>query len=264
VSSAIWTPHAVASSATRFAGEAWRAVEAQHIASTMALVDSVAEQHVLETVLDDGKPPVPAGAHRLHYLLFTPFRYAPPPGGSRFRGEIDPGVFYAADEMRTACAELGYWRWRHLLDTPALSAMPARAQTVFRVSLDAPAIDLRTPPFATERSRWTDPNDYGACQTFARAAREATIGVIRYESVRDPLHGGCCAVLDPGAFARRAPGTQQTWVLSVFRERVVWQRSHVSGGGVFEFLASAWTTARAPARRRVGPRSGRIKKDSGS
>ena len=61
------------------------------------------------------KPPVPAGARTLHYLLFTPFRYPPPPGGSRFRGPNDPGVFYGADEVRTACAELGYWRWRHLL-----------------------------------------------------------------------------------------------------------------------------------------------------
>ena len=58
-----------------------------------------------------------AGARALDYLLFTPFRYAPPPGGSRFRGETDPGVLYCADEVRTACAELGYWRWRHLLDS---------------------------------------------------------------------------------------------------------------------------------------------------
>ena len=254
MSSDTWTPHAVASSAARFSGEAWRAVEAQHIASTMALVDSVAEQHVLEDLLDDDKPPIPPSARRLGYLLFTPFRYAPPPGGSRFRGEIDPGVFYGADEVRTACAELGYWRWRHLLDTPALTAMPARAQTVFRVSLAAAAVDLREPPFAAQRARWTDPDDYRACQAFARTAREAALGLIRYESVRDPQHGGCCAVLDPVAFARRAPLTQQTWVLSVFRERVVWQRSHVVGGETFEFVASAWTrppvaAPRAPSRR---------------
>ena len=38
----------------------WRAVEAQHVASTMALVDSIDEQHVLERLLDEAKPPVPA------------------------------------------------------------------------------------------------------------------------------------------------------------------------------------------------------------
>lgn len=259
MSSATWTPHAVASSAARFAGEAWRAVEAQHIASTMALVDSVAEQHVLEDVLDGGKPPLPPRAEHLDFLLFTPFRYAPPPGGSRFRGEIDPGVFYAADEVRTACAELGYWRWRHLLDTPALAAMPARPQTVFRVGLAATAVDLRVPPFVTQRGRWTDPDDYAACQSFARVARAAEVGVIRYESVRDPIHGGCCAVLDPGAFARRAPLAQQTWMLSVFRERVVWQRSHVVGGQTLEFVASEWTApprGRQPSPRPRNPRGG--------
>lgn len=257
MSSGTWTPRAVASEAARFAGNAWRAVEAQHIASTMTLVDSLDEQLVLETVLDDSKPAVPAATRRLDYLLFTPFRYAPPPGGSRFRGETDPGVFYCADETRTACAELGYWRWRHLLDAPALAAMPSSSQTVFRVSLDVSTVDLRKPPFVADRALWTDPHEYRSCQAFARTAREASLGAIRYESVRDPQHGGCCGVLHPDAFAKRAPLTQQTWVLSVFRERVVWQRSHVLGGETFEFLASMWTVPGAP-QRRAAPRRVRI------
>ena len=65
----------------------------------MALVDSVAEQAVLERLVEASKPPVPREVARLglHWLLFTPFRYAPPPGGSRFRGPNDTGVFYGAD-----------------------------------------------------------------------------------------------------------------------------------------------------------------------
>jgi hypothetical protein len=54
-------------------------------------------------------------------------------------------------------------------------------------------------------------------------------------------------VLDPDAFAKRAPLDQQSWVLSVFRERVVWQRSHVIGGGTFEFPASQWSAPPTPA-----------------
>ena len=92
MSSRTWTPRAVASSAAPFQGVLWRAVEAQHVVSTRALVDTLAEQHVLERLLEEGKPPVPGGAARLHYLLFTPFRYAPPPGGSRFRAPCDAGV----------------------------------------------------------------------------------------------------------------------------------------------------------------------------
>jgi RES domain len=240
VSSPTWTPRAVASNTLSFAGDVWRAVEAQHVVSTRALVDTLEEQHVLERVLDEGKPSVPEGTARLHYLLFTPFRYAPPPGGSRFRGPNDPGVFYAADARRTACAELGYWRWRHLLDVPALHSMPSRPQTVFRTKLATPAVDLREPPFVQDRKTWTQPDDYSGCQRFGAVARESGIGAIRYESVRDPQHGGCCAVMTPSAFAKTSPLEQQTWMLSVTRDSVVWQRTHTLALEEHEFRADAW------------------------
>jgi hypothetical protein len=211
----------------------------------MALVDSLAEQHLLERLLDEGKPPVPAAAAHLHWLLFTPFRYPPPPGGSRFRGPVDPGVFYAADAIRTACAELGYWRWRHLADSPALAAMPTLPQTVFRVRLAASTVDLRAPPLVRDRDVWTDARDYAGCQRLARTARAAGVGVIRYESVRDPQRGGCCAALSPVAFASPAPLAQQTWLLAVTRDRVVWRRTGVQREQAYEFTA-AWT-AGAPA-----------------
>jgi hypothetical protein len=234
----------------------WRAVEAQHVASTMALVDTLAEQHLLERLLDAGKPPVPAAAAHLHWLLFTPFRYPPPPGGSRFRGPNDPGVFYAADAIRTACAELGYWRWRHLQDTPALAAMPTLPQTVFRVGLATATVDLRMPPLVRDRAVWTRPDDYAGCQRLARTAREARVGAIRYESVRDPQHGGCCAALSPAAFAPPVPLAQQTWLLSVARDRVVWRRTGVLRPQAHEFTAAAWAAAAAPshpAARRLRP-----------
>ena len=221
----------------------------------MALVDSLDEQAVLERLLDESEPPVPAAARRLHYLLFTPFRYPPPPGGSRFRAGDDPGVFYAAEAISTACAELGYWRWRHLADSPALSAMPARAQTVFKVKVAGSAVDLRERPFVRDAGAWTAPNDYGACQRFAKAARQAPVQVIRYQSVRDPAHGGCAAVLAPAAFARSAPVAQQTWMLGVFRERVVWQHMHGAHAEAFEFRTEQWQGTLP--KRHAGPRSPR-------
>ena len=247
MSSTTWTTRAVASSAARVRVDVWRAVEAQHLAATMALTDSVDEQHLLERLLEESKPPIPAAARKLHWLLFTPFRYPPPPGGSRFRGPNDPGVFYGADEIRTACAELGYWRWRHLLDTPALAAMPTRPQTVFRALIATSAIDLRRAPFDADRQAWTSGDDYTRCQRLGAVAREAGIGAIRYESVRDPEHGGCAAVLTPTAFARASPLEQQTWMLSVSRERVVWQRTGVLRPREFEFDAGRWSFRRRPA-----------------
>ena len=87
-------------------------VEAQHLASTMKLVDDATQQDVLEMLLEGSKPPLPSSASRLHYLLATPFRYHPLRSGSRFRGPTDPGVFYGGECARTTCAELGYWRWK--------------------------------------------------------------------------------------------------------------------------------------------------------
>jgi hypothetical protein len=238
-----WTTPAVASEARPVALDLWRAVEAQHVASTMALVDTVAEQTVLERLIEGSKPPVPREVARLdlHWLLFTPFRYPPPPGGSRFRGTNDPGVFYGAEHARTACAEVGYWRWRHLRDTPGIAAMPPRPQTVFKVPVAGTAIDLRAPPFIRDRDRWTHRSDYADCQAFARTAREAGVQWLRYESVRDSRHGGCGAVFDATAFASRVPTEQQGWILTVTQSRVVWQRSDPLNPGVLEFSAAGWS-----------------------
>src|SRR5512146_3051747 len=96
-----WTPHAVASESKPCELTLWRAVEAQHVVATRALVDILAE------VLEASKPPVPTPCARFDYLLYTPFRYPPPIHGSRFRSYADPGVWYGAEAVRTSCAELG-------------------------------------------------------------------------------------------------------------------------------------------------------------
>lgn len=224
----------------------WRAVEAQHVISTMVLVDTQAEQEVLETLLEDAKPPVPADAGRLHYLLFTPFRYPPTGFGSRFRRPGDPGVFYAADAIRTACAEVGYWRWRFLVDG-GLERIDPRPQTVFQVSVRGSTLDLREPPLVRRRKRWTDPVDYAACQALAAEARTRAVAMIRYESVRDPDHGGAAAVLSPTAFARRAPTAVETWYLAVDRTRVRWYREGTRGTAAgFEFQTAPWAAAGGP------------------
>lgn len=217
----------------------WRAVEAQHRAATMVLVKTLDEQYLLEQILDASKPALPAGCAHLHWLLFTPFRYPPLPSGSRFRAPDDPGVFYGADERRTACAELGYWRWRFLLDSELTSLDPLQ-QTLFHAEVAGRAVDLRAAPYDARRDEWTDPDDYRACQLFARTARADGTALIRYESVRDPLHGGCAAVLTPSAFARNAPSDTQTWILTLTRERVIWRRDAAFEAEAFEFDARAW------------------------
>lgn len=226
MSSITWTPTALAASASSWSGDVWRVVEAQHASATMKLVDSAAEQALLEELIEASKPPVPDTARRLHYLLATPFRYPPLPHGSRFRGVGEPGVFYGAEQLPTACAELGYWRWRFLQDAPALRRIDGVAHTAFRAAIRSPrTIDLREPPLARDAKQWTDPGSYAATQALARCARAAEVQAIRYASVRDPGHRGCLALLTAAGFAARSPrGAPQTWWLSVQAERAVWIR----------------------------------------
>lgn len=92
----------------------WRAVEAQHVVATRALLDSLAEQELLESVLEASKPPVPAPCAGLDYLTHTPFRYPPPSHGSRFRGSRIPvcgterqSWFLAVDRHRASRVRSG-------------------------------------------------------------------------------------------------------------------------------------------------------------
>jgi hypothetical protein len=213
----------------------WRAVEAQHVASTLRLVASAEEQALLEQLLDDTKPPLPTDAQALHYLLATPFRYVSPVG-SRFRAPAHAGIWYGAEAQRTACAELGFWRWQFLVDSDGLEALDPAPQTVLCAGIDARLVDLTAAPFKRARPQWTDPRDYGPTQAFALTAREADIDAIRYESVRDPERGGAIAVLRPSCFKPHQPLTQEMWFLTVRRAVVIWQGADTA----FEFDAAAW------------------------
>ncbi|MEO8225659.1 MAG: RES family NAD+ phosphorylase [Gammaproteobacteria bacterium] len=225
-----WTPTALASEARAWEGSGWRAVEAQHQVASMSLVaGNLADQALLEAVLEEAKPPLAADCAGLHWLLVTPFRYRPPAPGSRFRRPDDPGVLYGAEDRQTACAESGYWRLRFWLDSAGLATRPASLQlTLFEFHGASPtALDLTRPPLAADRQLWTARDDYRATQQLAVQARAAGVGLLRYESVRNPT-GHCLAVLTPAVFrAVTAPyrNEQQTWHLWLAPPHdVVWQR----------------------------------------
>lgn len=233
-----WMPAAVSSEASPWAGPVWRMVEAQHTASTMKIVDNVEEQDLLETLLEGSKPAQPASALMLDYLLATPFRYHPLRGGSRFRAVTDPGVFYGAESVRTASAELGYWRWQFLKDAVDLEKLEPVAHTAFSADVSTQLIDLRQPPFSAEAAAWLHPTDYSATQAMAHVAREAHVGGIQYQSVRDPQSGWCVALLTPQAFSKSRPRPlMQTWWLAVHQDAVIWRRDSES----MTFGAAAWS-----------------------
>ena len=185
----------------------------------MRLVDSLAEQALLESIIEQSKPALPAGTETLHYLLATPFRYRPRIG-SRFRAPFDAGVWYGAEQLQTALAEKGYWLLRFLLVPVALAA----------------------PPLARDREAWTHRTDYARTQAFALVARDAGIAMIRYESVRDPEHKACVAVLTPAAFRPPRPRHQETWFIAAARERVRCAKDGRSGTS-WEFTREQLTGA---------------------
>jgi len=212
-------------------------VEAQHIAATMKLVDSRGEQDVLEALLERSKPAPLHGTVGLDYLLATPFRYAPKQYGSRFRAPTDPGVFYGAESVETAGAELGYWRWKFLSDAVALERIEPVAHTAFRVAIATSVVDLQRPPFEADAAVWQHKTDYALTQQFARVARDAELGGILYRSVRAPNPSWCLALLTPAGFAQPAPhAEQQTWFMAVSRHEVTLRRDTAS----MQFSAAGW------------------------
>ena len=216
-----WTPHAVSSEAFPWQESVWRIVEAQHVASTMKLVDDADEQHTLEVMLEGSKPMMRSGTSNLDYLLATPFRYHPKRGGSRFRSEIDPGVFYGAESIRTAGAELGYWRWRFLKDSVDLGYLGPVAHTVFCSEPSCRVVDLRRIPFSQDAMVWAASDRYLETQEIARVARKADIQAIIYESVRDENPAWCVAVLSPAIFEGIKPKIdERAWFLSVTQNSV--------------------------------------------
>jgi hypothetical protein len=189
-------------------------VEGQHHVSTLALVDSLAEQQRLEELIEATKPALPEECRDLHYLLSTPFRYRPYPAGSRFRrAGATPGVFYASAAVETAVAEAAFYRLLFFAESPA-TPWPANASqhTAFSVRYgSAKAIDLTRPPLARQRKRWMHQTDYAPCQDLADRARAAGIETIRFASVRDPGHRLNVALLTCRAFRAKAPSETQSW-----------------------------------------------------
>ena len=205
----------------------------------MRLVDSTAEQDLLERLLEQSKPPLPVTAGRHAYLLSTPFRYLSP-WPSRFRQLGELGIWYGAERIETACAEVGYWRWRFLMDSDGLRGQSLYVEfTVFEARADGKAIDLTRPPWNRARDSWMDPADYSACQQLAGAARDRGVWWIRYASGRDPAHGLCGAVLDPQALSLPHSTSQQTWAARVHAGKVAF--SH--GTERLEFDTAPWQPA---------------------
>ncbi len=202
-------------------------VEAQHITSTLKLVDNLDEQSVLEEVLEGSKPLVPVECQHLCYLFAGPFRYGSAyPYGSRFRrAGFTAGVYYASEYSSTAIAEIIFYRMLFFIESPG-TPWPTNAtdysaiEAAFQTSA---MVDLTNEPYLSQHDQnsWTDCNSYEACQALAEKIRDAGGEVIRYLSVRDPQQGKNLALLSGSLFTKPDPVGQESWRIKLSNQGAV-------------------------------------------
>lgn len=241
MSSSIWTQSAASSKIRRLSAVAWRVVEAQHRNSTRKLVGSDQEQMLLEDLLEVAKPPVTDEEWRLHYLLFTPFRYPPLAHGSRFGSRWEPGIWYGAEALRSAFAEVAYYRLLFLEGTDADLGTLETELTAFSVPIaTSRGIDLASAAFERWRPQLASKTSYAATQPLGVAMREAGIEACRYHSARDEEAGVNVAVFSPRVFAAKRPRSLQSWYSAANREAVEFSKQDYFAEQRYRFVRAAF------------------------
>jgi hypothetical protein len=211
-------------------------VESQSRSSTRALVDNLDDHALLEQMLEESKPAAPEGAERLHYLLWTPFRYPPLAHGSRFGTRAEGGLWYGSEGLVTAFAEFAYYQF-YFLEGPVEPLGPLRRRlSVFQAQLRTErGVDLTRPPFLAFRASLSSPRLYQEAQSLGAAMRADGVQACRFHSARDKSGGTNVVAFTPQAFSKRKPSPFQTWNCFATRTSVELTRDGVSGPTVHSF-----------------------------
>lgn len=204
-------------------GTLYRLVESQEQVATLAYVDTLEEQAVLESLLDEAKPEWPADSGRYHYLLRTPFRYPPLPWGSRFGARHEPGLLYGGLSQQATLAEAAYYRFifRQSMSGPAPKDELISQHTLFTAPYRTDrGVMLQAPPFDRFGPLLMHPSDYIATQLLGAEMRGAGVQAFEYSSARDPQHRPCVGLFSLQALAGFKPLTRTPWLCEL-REREV-------------------------------------------
>jgi RES domain len=216
-------------------GDVVRLVESQEQVATNSLVRTLAEQALLEDLIETSKPRLPGTALGLHYLLATPFRYPPLPWGSRFGTRFEASLFYAARTVDTVLAESAYYRfvfWSGMAVPPP--APLGTRHTLFSVAIDTQrGLHLQHAPFDAYAAALLDRRHYGPTQALGSAMRAAGIAAFEYRSARDPRQGLNVALFTPVALGSSKPDILDEWLCQTAARCVSYYSRH--GGGVREF-----------------------------
>ncbi len=230
MSPSIWT-RCVGSSKPpwrRLAIQPHRVVESQHKIATRKLVDSDAEQALLEQMIDKVKPPMPIGMTRTHYLLSTPFRHPPLRWGSRFGTRNERGLWYGALGLETAFAEVAYYRYVFLAGTAAKLTPLSVELSAFRAAVGTrKAIDLARAPFQKDAAHIFSKTSYAQTQPLGADMRAAGAEAVVFTSARDTTGGANIGLFEP-CFTKQSPFDLKTYLCTTTDEFVEVTRKDIT------------------------------------
>jgi hypothetical protein len=189
-------------------GELFRVVESQESIATNNLVDDLAEQAILESLIETTKPPVPENGLHLHYLLFTPFRYPPLPYGSRFGSRHEPGIFYCARNLITALAEAAYYRfvfWLGMSVAPPSAKLTTQHNAFTALFYTTKGLKLQLAPFSDYTDQLSSRSSYSDTQPLGSAMRNNDIEAFEYISARDKNKGINIGLFYPNVLKSKKP-----------------------------------------------------------
>ncbi|MBL0318065.1 MAG: RES family NAD+ phosphorylase [Alphaproteobacteria bacterium] len=207
---------------------AFRIVENQYNIATRKLVDNTYEHDILEAMIDGTKPYVAThNKHgKLHWLLFTPFRYPPLLWGSRFGKITEPSLFYASLELETAMAEVSFRQFIHLNASEASFEPTDISFTHIKVAVATnKALHLEHHPFDPHRNIISDPTSYAISQPLGTDMREYGIEAFTYFSARKK-EGLNLAIFYPDVFAKNAPLEQKLWSAFVSKSHIEFRNAY--------------------------------------
>ena len=213
---------------TSYLAKSWRVVESQENVATLNIVDTMEEQGVLESLLDEVKPRYRVGTESLHYLIKTAFRYPPLKYGSRFGTRAMPSYFYASEDMAVAFAETAYYRFLFFAHISEPYNKPVDSKhTAFSVLLRSNAcLDLCSDTFSFVAERLTDKASYSYCQQVGDwAVNQRGVDLIRFASARAKSHTdrplmANLGVVKPQVISSNKPESQETWLCRTTNDRV--------------------------------------------
>lgn len=189
----------------------YRVVENQEYISTRNLVDTNHEHDLLEEMLEKSKPPKPVDCPINDYLLYTPFRYPPLRGATRFGKITERSPFYGSEELRAAFAEVAHRIDQFDQDTSAKFPNRNLSYTSFKFAAKAQLyLDLLNIPFDRYKAEIHSLESYPSSHTLGTEMRNAGIQASIFESTRcPPPPAKNIVIFDPSIFTKKSFYHQQ-------------------------------------------------------